>query len=142
MVSKLHECIAWLCRLAQEVHPYFQCIFFLCGPPLSKYHARNYSHCTHPSSRIPKGPRPPDHRVLKVDPDKRTKAMEVGIKSQELATEAGRLLLSTRAKTQQLDMDRLCDLKGNLETSDEAVVMDKVDLLLYPVRHSVLPNGL
>lgn len=66
--------------------------------------------------------------VLKVDPDKRTKAMKVAIQSQELATEAGRLLLSTRAKTQQLDVERLSNLKGRFETSDEAVIMEKVDL--------------
>lgn len=54
--------------------------------------------------------------------------MEAEIKSQELAFEAGRLLLSTRAYTQDLDRERLSKLKGKLETSEEAVVMEKVPL--------------
>ncbi|BDA50006.1 probable programmed cell death protein 2 at C-terminar half [Coccomyxa sp. Obi] len=49
--------------------------------------------------------------------------MKAVIDSQKLTFEAGRLLLSTRADTQELDKERLCNLKGDLETSEEAVVM-------------------
>ncbi|BDA50003.1 hypothetical protein COCOBI_15-1310 [Coccomyxa sp. Obi] len=66
------------------------------------------------------------HEILKIDPDKRTKAMKAVIQSQELAFEAGKLLLSTRAYTQELDTKRLSKLKGRFEKSDEAVIMEKV----------------
>lgn len=75
------------------------------------------------------------HEVLTIHPDKRTKAMKAVIHSQELAFEAGKLLLSTRAYTQELDMERLSKPKGTFETSDEAVIMEKVgNCLLSPAR--------
>ncbi|BDA50005.1 hypothetical protein COCOBI_15-1330 [Coccomyxa sp. Obi] len=79
------------------------------------------------------------HEVLKIAPDKRTKAMKAVIKSQELAFEAGKLLLSTRADTQALDMERLSILKGKLETSDEAVVMEKSIVKL--IKAALLHHG-
>lgn len=78
------------------------------------------------------------HEVLKVHLDKRTKGMKTVIKSRELAFEAGRILLTTRAYTQQLDKERLCNLTGTLEASEEAVVMEKVDNYpqsLYPKKN-------
>lgn len=67
------------------------------------------------------------HRVLTLQPDKRTKAMKAAIQSQDLVFEAGKLLLSTRAYTQELDEERLSNLKGKFETSEEAAVMEKVE---------------
>lgn len=60
------------------------------------------------------------------------------MESKELAFEAGRLLLSTRAHTQEEDVERLFNLRGKLETSDEAVVMEKVEnYMIYFVRDCV-----
>ncbi|BDA50004.1 hypothetical protein COCOBI_15-1320 [Coccomyxa sp. Obi] len=66
------------------------------------------------------------HEIIKVDPDERTKAMKAVIKSQELAFEAGKLLLSTRAAAQDLDKEKLIKLNGRFDTSDEDVIMQKV----------------
>lgn len=70
------------------------------------------------------------HKILKIDSDKRTRKMMAMIESQELGYEAGRLLLSTRAHTLDLDIKRLSNLKGKLDTSDEAVVIEKVSCCL------------
>ncbi|BDA50002.1 hypothetical protein COCOBI_15-1300 [Coccomyxa sp. Obi] len=65
--------------------------------------------------------------------------MKAVIKSQELAFEAGRLLLTTRAYTQQLDKERLVKLKGKFETSEEAVVMEKSIVKL--IKAALLHHG-
>ncbi|BDA50007.1 hypothetical protein COCOBI_15-1350 [Coccomyxa sp. Obi] len=65
--------------------------------------------------------------------------MQAVMQSKELAFEAGRLLLSTRAQTQKLDMERLSNLRGKLESSDEAAVMEKS--IVKVIKAALLRHG-
>lgn len=65
--------------------------------------------------------------AMKTAPEKRSGAMRAVILSEELQLEAGKELLSTRARTQPEEVERLHHLKLQ-ETSSEAILLTKASL--------------
>ncbi|BDA50306.1 hypothetical protein COCOBI_15-4350 [Coccomyxa sp. Obi] len=72
----------------------------------------------------------PYHAVLSVAPEQRSAAMKAVVKSHDLVIEAGKLLLTTRAHTQDEDCERLGKLRGAVEDSKEGEVLEKAAVKL------------
>lgn len=71
------------------------------------------------------------HAVLSIAPEERSAAMKATVKSHDLVIEAGKLLLTTRARTQDEENDRLGRLRGVVEGSEEGAVLEKVCISTY-----------
>ncbi|BDA50307.1 hypothetical protein COCOBI_15-4360 [Coccomyxa sp. Obi] len=67
----------------------------------------------------------PYHAVLSVAPEEHSGAMKAVVESHDLVIEAGQLLLTTRAHTQDQDYDRLGRPRGVVESSEEGAALEK-----------------
>ncbi|BDA50309.1 hypothetical protein COCOBI_15-4380 [Coccomyxa sp. Obi] len=91
---------------------------------------------THSTGRIC-----PYHVVLStIDPQERSAAMVAVVQSHDLVIEAGQLLLTTRAHTQNEDFERLGRLKDAVEASEEGAVLEKAAVKL--IKAALLHGGL